>query len=59
MTMQSPDQADQTGLIHHDIRESGHLADNGQDFGMNFRFSKPAQPGVIRLATDFDLISIL
>ena len=59
IAMQSPDQADQTGLIHDDIGERGHLAAFGQDFSMNVRFSKPTQPRIIGSTTDFDLISVL
>ena len=58
-SMQSPDQADQPGLIHDDIGERCYLATIRLYFGMSFRFSKPAQPGVVRLTINFDLIPIL
>ena len=53
------DQADQRGLIHDDIGEGGYMAVICQCFSMNFRFANPAQPGVIQLTIDLDLIEIL
>jgi len=58
-SVQSPDQANQPGLIHDDIRERSHLAIIDQYFSMSFRFPKPPQPGVIQLTSYFDLIPIL
>jgi hypothetical protein len=57
--MQSPDQANQSGLIHEDIGDRGHLAVIGQCFNMDFCFSKPIQPGWVQLTMDFDLITAL
>jgi hypothetical protein len=56
---QSPDQANQPSLIHDDIGEGGQLVIINQYFNMSFHFSKSAQPAVIQLTTNFDLISIL
>ncbi len=57
--MQSADQADHPGLIHHDIREGGHLFIICQRFDVNLCLSKPFQPGIVQLTVDFDLVRVL
>jgi len=58
-SVQAPYQANEPGLIHDNIGDRSHLYVVVQCCSMRFGFAEQAQPGVIQLAANLDLIYVL